>query len=84
MILGMRLELVHTLCTQYLFHWELKMKKNPTYTCSLNIEDSQAHRNISPLAWLNQTQQDDTYIVFTLIKSIIYYSSIFFYSMQSF
>lgn len=40
MILGMRLELVHTLCTQYLFHWELKMKKNPTYTCSLNIEDS--------------------------------------------
>lgn len=80
MILGMRLELVHTLCTQYLFHWELKMKKNPTYTCSLN----KAHRNISPLAWLNQTQQDDTYIVFTLIKSIIYYSSIFFYSMQSF
>lgn len=54
------------------------------YWGQLQINPFQAHRNISPLAWLNQTQQDDTYIVFTLIKSIIYYSSIFFYSMQSF
>lgn len=44
MILGMRLELIHTLLLSYaLYSIPLPMgtqKKKPTYTCSLNIEDN--------------------------------------------